>query len=240
MRKQELLRSSQSIKKNQKEKLFNQKLKTNYQMSTSNNPLPKLLVAVDIEACQRGINGFVLAVGFCYGTSPLSMKTKRWCMLPPGVRNTDTFCSSDPCPSFCDQTTWSQFWCKHTDVLTSIIREGKEANEQWMDIIRFVDNDLYAGEQNGLYKVKWLSDNPAYDIAYMDVNFSRYMRPGLRYSLNGTVYHGIDDPSEQETFHPKKQEISEWVKSKVTHTHFPDDDATGIFLKQWALHNNVL
>jgi hypothetical protein len=180
-------------------------------------------VAFDIEAGGSGYQHPVIAVGVCHGTVG-DYKRKRWCIR----FNANTF----------EKRCVDEFWSKNQNILGIIEREAMDEDVAWKEIADFIDS-LELLYPASTYRIKFVSDNPAYDIARID--YMLYVKRGrlpLRYTTEGK-YRSISDPSEQVKGLPPAQRavMDELVTSaknraSVSHTHLPDDDAEVMFLEQ--------
>jgi hypothetical protein len=180
----------------------------------------QVYIAIGIETGGAGFQHPVIAVGICYGNSKGYYK-KRWC-IDFDINDFEGIC-------------YNEFWSNHISILNDFKKEAVSADIAWSDISKFFDN-LETEFPHANFVI--VSDNPAFDIARVDYElFTRLGRLGCRHIGK---YRRVMNPNEQRLFFPGKVQMKELVKSLAPHTHYPDDDAEGLFLQQVILSNPKL
>jgi len=151
----------------------------------------------------------------------------------------------------CEPCTWSEFWSKNTNVLGVLMKEALPIKDGFQLLSNTI-KQIYSTEHMSIdtktpYRVTFLGDNPGYDFSHLNAALEKYCDElPIRYSnrrtltelrnLNNVVaptdgYHGISDPSEQIEFHRHAVLIDILVEEFSVHSHLPDDDAEGIYLR---------
>lgn len=183
-----------------------------------------LYVAFDVESFGISTDAHVVSVGVCYGKSLTDYKKQRWTCSPDNVTKDQ---SIDEWKKHIEEVCYNSFWSKNLPLLQAFRNEScMNSSEMWQSITEFLDQVVYSNPQQ---KVIILTDNAGFDISLMNFNLWKYTkRVGVRYNQKGK-YHSIDDPCEQLTYHPQKQQIYDQVYSKCQHSHYPDDDAEVIY-----------
>jgi hypothetical protein len=126
---------------------------------------------------------------------------------------------------------WDEFWSKRPEELKSILRADAVNEETAIrDFVRWLDA-LETKYPVGKYKIKFLCDNPSYDLAAIDVLMEKWCkRAPLRYSTVGK-YRGLADPTDMlEMLCDEDQDyVLKKVKSQIAHDHNPTNDAECVY-----------
>lgn len=184
--------------------------------ATLSFPLERpLYVAFDIEKAGANFDNEVLQVGvaFSFGLGE-HVQTQSFCFAYDTIH--------------WEQRCVEQFWDKQPPELKArIMAEAKEAKGQWQELCNLID-----AFDSMSKNVKPISDNPSYDITYIDYGLWQYCkRRGLHYSRKGD-YRSITDPSERIKGLPKaiREKIEAKVDSLAVHDHWAANDAKHILL----------
>lgn len=188
--------------------------------------MPKTIcVAVDIEKCGALYIHPVVSVGFYVADSENGQELSRhrfnikvsW----PDGRTFGDF----------EARCWIDFWSKQPVEIIEGCKENALPPEQaWKQIGKFIDS-LEKSYPND--NIKFLSDNPSFDIANIDYNLEKYTgRSPMRYSSTGK-YRSVVAADDMFDMIPKTQKsiAMEEINSVVSHDHNPVNDAHHIFLQ---------
>lgn len=202
----------------------------------------KILFAVDIEkAGAENIKHPIVAIGYVIGTENALLERGiiklqvKWPTITDGkVADYGDF----------EPRCWDEFWGNSKKMPPELIEEfKKDALTQTDGIKKFaalVDSleEKYGDEKK--YKVRFLSDNPSYDIAALDVAMEQVCdRNPMRYDSTGK-YRSLSDPWDMLDILPaeyKKQmlaNIDKQLGSIVLHDHNPTNDAEVIYRQYLA------
>ena len=135
-----------------------------------------ILCAIDIETSGPNIikNG-ILSIGICAGTVTGNIIVRR--RIDVKLHRSKSF----------DTNTWDNFWCKNKKILEIIQEHPLEESAAVIEFINVID-DL---EDN--YKVIIISDNPVFDIGFLNYYLAFYInRLPLQYDKEG-VFRPIYD-----------------------------------------------
>lgn len=187
--------------------------------------VPELYLAVDIERIGAGFEYGVLAIGVCFGKSDGTIIEQR------------AFCDKVPAREMFEERTWNEFWCKFPEILAKI-NENAIPNH----IVAFRDYLVELEKKYGPFgrkhkdKVvfKLLSDNPAYDIGLINLEFYKNK---IKFPMAEMFddYVSTNDPSQQIRMMTsgQKKKVEKYIT--VSHDHWPVNDATGIFQTQCGI-----
>lgn len=150
-----------------------------------------ILVAVDIERTGSFmIKNKTLSIGFYIGDgigNKLSTHkfntTVKW---PKYGEETEILDYGDFEPR-----CWDEFWVKlQHSIVEKCVENAKSEKETWTEVADFL-NDLEIKYPESEYEIKFLSDNPAFDIGNIDYGLEKYAnRLPMRYSSKG-VYRSV-------------------------------------------------
>jgi len=183
----------------------------------------KVLFAVDIE-CSGGSfsqNG-IIAIGYCVGTLDGQVLEKKRISMSLLKRVFEPRC-------------WNEYWVKPKQA-EQLKEFQKYEVHPFVAMTQFISAvDRYEDK----YDVTILTDNPAYDIAWLNMYLDLYLgRLALAYTKN-QVYRGVKDPYEWAMKRKIKTGVpwsfntykynSEIAKLKELHDHWPENDAESIF-----------
>jgi hypothetical protein len=181
-----------------------------------------LCVAIDTEGAGDTLAHNVIQIGLAIGTNLQDMKKWYVCIKPD--------CEfGDRC--------LKEFWEANDEnkaTLKRILAVAVEPTVAW---------DMFNKKLDALEKasddLRWVSDNPSYDIGRIDYNlFTRsppmhtkrpFRELPIRYTRAGK-YRTVSDPSEQIKGLPKaiQAEIRSRLAKEFPHTHWAPDDAAQI------------
>lgn len=197
-----------------------------------------MMFVIDIEG--RGPsasrNGIV-SIGVCVGTKPTDSTT------PPGVIAKHRF-DLLPLPAqTMDPKCKATFWDLQPNNLLSILQDS--AVEASVGIKAFREClDSYASSDPDLYI---LSDNPAYDFAYIDYYLDLFGHPTLAYKAD-LSWRPLHDADSYTRGLLRYQTDKQWVSNNqiasslnldtqmpALTSHMPEDDAEGIYRFHYAL-----
>lgn len=179
----------------------------------------RFILAIDIERQGGDFDYGILAIGVCFGEEDGTiLKTAMFAKPVPGVEEFDKKC-------------WDDFWSKNQDVLVEIGKHGTDNHIQkfreWLAALE-IEYGPFGRKHQDSVKLKLASDNPAYDLGHIMVEFNKIGIPrGVAECFDD--YVPTDDPSEQERGLTKAERAEAHSFVTAKHTHNPVDDATGIF-----------
>jgi hypothetical protein len=136
-----------------------------------------------------------------------------------------------------EERCWREFWSKQPDTLRQILQAEAVQLKNAMDTLVSWLNELeilYPSSSD--YKIKFLSDNPSFDIGNLDFYLKIHCgRRALRYSNNGT-YRSVENPDDMLSMFPKKDVEKELdkIRSVIVHDHDPSNDAEFIYRQYLA------
>lgn len=147
-------------------------------MASSN----QVCLAVDIESMGAVLGSHIIAIGFCLGDADGNViEKKSFYITPPPDATFEPRCKE-------------QFWDKHPGLFESFLAKSIDAGIAYQEIGKYLSSlEKYE-------RVTILSDNPAFDLAHLDVALKRYLgRIGIRYSddSTGNKYRWVADYSER-------------------------------------------
>jgi hypothetical protein len=129
-----------------------------------------------------------------------------------------------------------EFWCKQPyDIIEDCKKEALPPKEGWANFRAYIDalEEKYPYQQ---HKIKFLSDNPSFDIAAIDCELERYGHPILRRTKGAYPwphnYRSVVAADDCLFLLSEKQEkkVLENIKQVVNHDHNPCNDAYVIYL----------
>jgi len=176
-------------------------------------------VAIDIEAGGSMYTKHpLLAIGVCVGSLENGVIEKRvWCM-DRYLQEKDKIFMEEKCKT--------EFWDKHPDVLKKIDANAKPLAQQIRDFAKFLDKLEVTHKKR---KIVFLSDNPAFDIAWVDYFLMTIAeRPPCRYSTE-MVFRSVKDPGRDHINFTVRNSIENCANKLSSHNHWPSDDAQQIF-----------
>lgn len=191
--------------------------------------MARTLVAIDIE--KSGAMPLVhpiVSIGVCVGDEAGTVIEKR-------RFNFKVNWKSEQLGGDFEDRCWEEFWSKQPQGLIRLLQEDAQEPRECMKQFEQWLNGLEDRFKNT--KIKFLSDNPSFDIGAIDVYLDRYCsRLPMRYSST-KKYRGIDNPSDMLEVFPSEK-VKEWTKlfvdPNVSHDHDPANDAEHIY-RQWLL-----
>ena len=185
-------------------------------------PPTRILVALDIEKAGCLLKGHpVISIGFVVGNDEgvIYERVKvnfrvRW-------------------PQDFEERCYKEFWAKNPEAvkMCQVDPEPLEYKQAWQKVGEFVDS-LEKRFPFPDFKVTFLSDNPSFDIANVDLGLEEYcQRMPLRYERVSGRYRSVQDPTEQlRLFSDEEQKaIREAAKAKSPHNHCALSDAGNIY-----------
>ena len=208
---------------------------------------PTILFAIDIETtgCILTLHKIV-ALGYCaidFETGKIILKKRINFKLDDindvsslkDLRNvTDREELKKRLPESIEPKCWAEHWAEHLDQLKIFQTEDPQSPE---DGIRHFVEDL--DNMDSEYKVAIITDNPSFDITFINYYLSVYLlRRPIAYMLGGEGYRSIFDTDSYTrgvlgkdysclwTFDSEiinKLEIN--LDSNIVHDHMPENDA---------------
>lgn len=188
----------------------------------------KVLFAVDIEGSGASLskNGIV-AIGWCVGDLKGNVLEKRRVSVKLQNRIFEPRCQE-------------QYWSKPEQAAQLVVfqREGIDPYEAIRLFMAAVDS------YEDKYEVVMLSDNPAYDIAWLDSYIDTFLgRNPLLYFRDQVSYRGIKEPKGWAMLRKIKANPNgkwsfdmdkytagkEMLKKTTPHDHWPENDAESIY-----------
>lgn len=183
------------------------------------------IFAVDIETSGPSFsrNG-IIAIGYCVGLlDGTVISKKRICMDLP-----ENSCFNERC--------WTTFWNFQQDILKEL-----QQNTVTPELgIREFSNDLHIFEQ--LYNLKIVSDNPVFDIGFINYYLDKYLNDKpMYYTRDGLTYRTVYDMNSynfgvcHQRYDQPTIEDSEIIEkfgidlNNVIHDHRPENDAHYIY-----------
>ena len=187
--------------------------------------MKRIFVAFDIEHTGNTL----LAIGMCVGDESGTVLKKRRANVKvkwPSGEDLGDF----------ETRCWNEFWSRQPAELIQTLQEEAKDLKQSMDTLVSWLDELEREFPAPEYKIKFLSDNPSFDIGNLDHYLKEQCgRRALRYSSTGT-YRAVDNPDDMLDVFPKsvvKTETEE-IKKVIVHDHNPANDAEYIY-RQYLL-----
>ncbi len=187
----------------------------------------EIYIAVDIERVGASFKYGILAIGACVGFSNGVIIEKRM------------FASKVPPKEGFEPRTYD-WWQQFPDVLQHINNHAEPDHirkfHAWLLELDRVWGPF--GRDNvGKVKARLVSDNPAYDIGVINLEFYKLFGDEAKpmAEMFSAGYVPTDDPTEQEAFLSAAQH--EFVEAFITapHDHNPENDATQIYQRRCGL-----
>ena len=189
-------------------------------------PRKEYYLTVDIERVGPGFKHGILAIGVCFGdTKGNVLVCRAFCGHVPPIEDFDRECYND-------------FWINYPDVLKRINNEAT-----YNPIARFHEFLVSLEHQYGPFgrahrdrvHMKLVSDNPAYDIGMINLEFFKNGYPLPMAEMWNGGYVPTDDPSEQIRGLTAEQKAQVEKFITATHSHFPSDDAMKIYQQRCGI-----
>jgi hypothetical protein len=191
-----------------------------------------LICSIDIETSGPQIikNG-IISLGYCIGS--LHGKTLVKKRINMKLDDNHTF----------DEDTYNKFWLKHIDILDKLKENQVDPKTGMNEFIKDVD------EYDSKYKLIIVSDNPSFDLAFVNYYLAKYLdRKPLTYKLN-SYYRPVYDTDSysrgvmNQTYDNIRVNDLDLIKkfrltitSNKDQSHYPDDDAFYIY----ELHRKII
>jgi len=184
---------------------------------------PKIIVAIDIEkAGPMLFQHPIISIGTCIGDINGNV-LQKWKL------NLEVNWPSEEDLGSFDKDCWEKFWTKQPQTLIESLqidshtqKFGFQKFSTWLDGI-----EREFPEEK--FNVKFVSDNPAFDIGNIDANLEKYCeRKSMMYSSSGN-YRSITNPCDMLKMVPKNSLKEMMEKIPARHTHDPADDAEYIY-----------
>lgn len=180
-----------------------------------------IFVAVDIETLGAWYCHPVVAVGFAIGDHKGNILETKLFTISANWK---------PCSQGGDMEDrcYNEFWSKHPDMMRVYQKDAVEPPIAWNMINEFINNleKKYPDK-----KIKFLTDNAAFDIARIDFNLEKYCkRLPMRLSTTGKyrALYGADDMLAMLPPRARK-EADKVIDTIVIHDHNPVNDATYVY-----------
>jgi hypothetical protein len=199
----------------------------------------KILIAFDIEKTGAyNKKHKILSYGIVVGNEEGKILEKFHVNL--NVKWPDAYASVDPTADNkildygdFEPRCWDEFWSKKIkpSVIEDLKKNAIDQKEGFTQLASWLDEieKKYAGQ-----KIKFLSDNPSYDIAALDIMLEEYCgRAPIRYDSTGK-YRGLSDPWDMLDLVGNKRKyymdkVNELIGSPNSHDHNPANDAEEIY-----------
>lgn len=185
-----------------------------------------VIIAIDIEATgPRFSKNGIISIGYCAGTMDGEVILKKRVSLDLEGKSFDKSC-------------YDQFWIKNLDLLETLKKEAVPIKEGLQKFISDFDS------LNEKYELIPISDNPSYDIGFINYYLDFYLdRLPLNYVNGGDDYRPIFDSdcysrgllgmkysdgiwtSDKDV----REKLSFEIPDSVVHDHYPDNDAEYIY-----------
>lgn len=181
-----------------------------------------LYIAVDVEKKGASFDHPVIQLGVAYGTNIADISTLSFCF--------------DYKDKPFEKRCYDEFWIKQRDILKKIEKHAKPPQEEWM---RF--NKWLTSIESKANAIKFISDNPAYDIEAIDYHLHEVLgRLPMRYDSIGK-YRSISDASEQIKGLPimYQKQIKDKRDSMSNHSHWAEDDAKSILVQYFLVKGTI-
>lgn len=197
----------------------------------------KIFVALDIEkAGALHIKHPIVSIGWCIGDADGKVLCKdrinlnvKWPTIEqnPDVRDYGDF----------EPRCWDEFWSKRPrdliDSMKANAYEQKKGIEQFARLLDFLETEYPSPN----HEIVFLTDNPAFDIAALDVALELQVgRMPIRYDSKGR-YRSIQIPDEAMhllSAHDARDLVRAYVDCVVKHDHDPSNDAEHVY-RQYLL-----
>ncbi len=201
-----------------------------------------ILFALDIEkAGAKNIKHPIVAIGYVIGTKEkvLTRGIIRLQVKWPTIEDGKVTSYGDFEPR-----CWDEFWGDSKKMPAALMEELRrdavpydEGIKQFAAVLDELETKY--GDKS-LYKVKFLSDNPSYDTAALDVALEQVCgRDPMRYDSKGK-YRGLSDPWDMLDILPADHKaqvlaaVETQMGSVVLHDHNPTNDAELIYRQYLA------
>jgi hypothetical protein len=187
--------------------------------------MKRIFIAFDIEHTGETL----LAIGMCVGNEKGHVLQKK--RINVRVKWPDSESLGD-----FDNRCWSEFWSKQPQSLITTLQTGAVSLKDAMDALVSWLNELEILYPSRDYKIKFLSDNPSFDIGNLDWYLKTQCgRRALRYSSDGT-YRAVENPDDMLDMFPKEQvqRKLDAIRALVVHDHDPSNDAEFIYRQYLA------
>lgn len=170
------------------------------------------IVSVDIETTGSKFANKVISVGFAIGDDKGNIISLKQFNLEFDNNDFEKRC-------------YDEFWSKHLDKLAELKQHAVPQPKGWNAI-----ND-YINDMEKLGKVKFVSDNASFDLAFINYNLERYCdRTPMRYSSSGR-YRAVVAPDDMLNMlsDEKNKELTRLLNEKYPPNHNPVNDAINIY-----------
>lgn len=187
--------------------------------------MKQVFVAFDIEHTGETL----LAIGMCVGNELGQVLQKKRVNVSVKWPDGDLLGDFEP-------RCWNEFWSKQPQSLIDTLKTNAVSLKDAIDMLVDWLNELERLYPPTDYKIKFLSDNPSFDIGNLDWYLKTQCgRRALRYSNDGT-YRSVKNPNDMLEMFPKEkveQELAK-IRSIIKHDHDPANDAEFIYRQYLA------
>lgn len=194
---------------------------------------PRLLIAVDIEASGASMTRHkVMSIGVFVA----EFNDKK----PDGYKEIDKrrFNFLIDYEHDFEPRCVEEFWSKYPEQLEACKIDAKDPKIMWREFADYIDS------YEKKYKVKFLSDNPSFDIAWIDYAYDTILdRLPMRFTTDkkfrsvcnaGNVYEtAVEVFLDKE----KAESLTTYVYANSCNDHNPINDAHRIFLKYYKVRS---
>ncbi len=216
--------------------------------------LPKIFIAFDIEASDTAIGTPILSCGYAIGDEKREIIAKGkinmknvWPVFaenyvdepgPPRTPdellelNKRTIVSYGDFSKKCWDEFWYKSWYARGQPLIKRLTDGAINHNEGIAKIRDLLNEYKTKYPETQYKIVFLSDNAAFDIAFIDYWLNRLFNYRLRASSSGKLMP-LKGPDDMVDMLPEKYVDRRLEEFGFNHDHDPMHDAEGVLFQHY-------